>query len=202
MSTHSIIKALDSLAKAVPTDQGRWILGGSTALMLRGLTLAAEPRDIDIYCDEEDSQRIYELLKNYALDTPVISQTAIYHSRLSHYMIEDVEVELVGGFKIRTASNEYCTRVKKELLPSCDYIALPGCSMTVPIVPLAHELLFNWLRDRMDRVAIIIDAFNEKPYRHDAGLSLLMKSNGWSLEFQNEIYRLIHEGRAGEDCER
>ena len=47
-----------------------WLVGGSTGLMLQGVSLAALPRDLDLYADRTDALDIHCKLSAYAVDGP------------------------------------------------------------------------------------------------------------------------------------
>lgn len=174
-----------------------WVLGGSAALMLRGLPLGAPPRDIDLYCDEADMNAIHEALSGYAIDSPELSETQIYRSTLSHYRIGSIQAELVGGFSVRAIGCCYKVDVRKVLLPYSEAMALDGQSEGMPeyirIVPLAHELWFNTLRKRDDRVAVIAAEMRQAPHIHQLALQAIESGN----DLADDVVRAVCERIAG-----
>ncbi|MBD2845176.1 hypothetical protein IDH44_08230 [Paenibacillus sp. IB182496] len=144
--------ALASILRLAPPRRLPWVVGGSAGLLLRGLELAVPPRDLDIYSDDKHAPELHEALRRFRQDEQIESRTAIYRSLLSHYSVEGVEVELVGGFEIRTAQCLYRAEVERRLWPG-------GSSRHgYVLVPLAHELIFNLLRQREDRASLILRA--------------------------------------------
>ena len=161
----TIERALAAMADKLRGSGAAWIVGGSAGLMLRGIRLSAPPRDLDVYADPADAALIHAALADAAVDRPVRSATAIYESLLSHYRESGVAVELVGGFIVSARGCRYETKVRERLLPHAEWRTLPG-GAEAPLVPLAHELWFNWLRGRDDRVAPIAAAIAANPARH------------------------------------
>jgi len=174
-----------------------WVLGGSAALMLRGLPLGAPPRDIDLYCDEADMDDIHKALSGCAIDSPELSETDIYRSTLSHYRIGSVQVELVGGFSVQALGCCYEVEVRKVLLPYGEALELGGQSEGKPelvrIVPLAHELWFNTLRKRVDRVAVISAEMRKAPHIHQPALQAIEEGN----DMADDVARAVCESVAG-----
>lgn len=193
-----IQKALATIIKATQSSNTSWIVGGSAGLMLRDLPLQSEPNDLDIYCDEEDIDSIYELLKAYATDEPTISVSEIYRSKLCHFTIHEVQVELVGGFHVSAYDCQYVTNVKGLLLAYAEQVELFDESLEVNIVPLAHELWFNALRGRKDRVQLIIEAFTDAPAIHENALQAIEAYNSLTATAKLSIRRWIREREAGE----
>lgn len=191
-----IENALSIISEAAAGANVEWVVGGSAGLMLRGLSLTSEPRDLDIYSDDADVDRLYGILQPYAVDKPQLSESGIYRSILSHYMIEGISVELVGGFVIRAHGCRYETEVRSVLLPFSEPISLHDGS-TIPVVPLAHELWFNVLRDRLDRSQLIIDAYSRHMDRHSEAMEALEQRNQFSAEAKDHMHRWIADRHAG-----
>ncbi len=152
MPTGNPVSALRRLAELLEGCDARWVVGGSTGLALRGAKLERAPRDLDVYADREAIRAIHERLAAYALDGPADNETDRYRSVLSHYKLEDTIVELVGDFRIAARGSIYQTEVEMTLYPSGNPVDAEG--MTVMLIPLGHELIFNLLRDRMDRAEV------------------------------------------------
>ncbi|WP_338551740.1 hypothetical protein [Paenibacillus sp. KS-LC4] len=196
-----IEQALASIAQLTAGSGAPWVVGGSAGLMLRGAALTSEPRDLDLYTDEADVDCLHALLQPFATDIPVLDETGIYRSRLSHYLIDGVTVELVGGFVVRAHDSCYETQVRSLLLPYAEQMTVRGGSAlaaTVTVVPLAHELWFNVLRDRRDRYELIIEAYCEDEVRHSPALEQLESRNQLSAALKAQVRRWIAEQRVGQ----
>ncbi|GGG57574.1 hypothetical protein [Paenibacillus radicis (ex Gao et al. 2016)] len=173
-----------------------WVVGGSTGLMLRGLPLTSEPRDLDLYIDDADFDRLYNLLRPYAVDSPVVSVTDIYRSTLCHFELEGVSVELVGGFVVSAHGCRYETKVSELLKPLAERVIVDG-KYFVHTVPLAHELWFNVLRDRPDRYQLIMDAYIQDEARHEEALKQLESHNTFTPEMVKKVHQMIADKRTG-----
>lgn len=197
--TTRIYHALSAIRLAA--GDGKWVLGGSAGLLLRDLRLASPPRDIDLYCDEEDQPGIHNALNEYATDEPVFSETSIYGSILSHYQIGEYRVELVGGFQVRSLGSCYSVDVKSVLHPYGDRIKLVGSEIsveTVHVAPLAHELVFNALRERDDRVRLIAEAMASNKAAHSAALAVIEARNEISPQVMGRLKTWLEEPEEGD----
>jgi hypothetical protein len=196
-----IERALVRIAERTAGSGAAWVVGGSAGLMLRGIELPAPPRDLDLYADPADARAMHEALSPYAVDRPVRSVTERYESILSHYHIEDVHVELVGGFVVSDRGCRYEVRVREMLLPEAEFRALDGLGSGAAIVPLAHELWFNWLRGRRDRLELIAGAFAADPDRHLRAFRALTAAGRFTPEAVAEVESLLAVA-TGQSAER
>jgi hypothetical protein len=170
--------ALARVATMLLGCEAPWVVGGSTGLVLRGAKLERAPRDIDIYVDKDSVSRVHEQLSEYVLDHPEDNETERYRSTLSHYRIENTIVELVGDFRVQALQSSYTTEVDKLLYPYSDRIEVDG--FPIPIVPLGHELIFNLLRERMDRVLLTAQLLTKDYSKHISFLQILLQRNSIS----------------------
>lgn len=177
MSATYAQEAAIALADRLQSCPAKWVLGGSTALAMRGAALQSMPRDIDLYADADEAQAIHEHLQPWATDKPHTSMTNRYRSVLSHYTVAGCTVELVGAFEIATEDSRYMTEVKDMLHPYGDSILLQEAE--VRLVPLGHELIFNVLRQRPDRCEIIGQMIRQQP-AHLPPLHKLVQRNALS----------------------
>ncbi|SDC40048.1 hypothetical protein SAMN02799630_00441 [Paenibacillus sp. UNCCL117] len=152
--------ALRFLEQTLRPSGAVWAVGGSTGLLLQGGSLAAQPRDLDIYADEADAKAVHAALRHYAVDEQEHNETPIYRSLLSHYEIEGVSVELVGAFEVHACASQYVVETRlllqraAALAPASGGNARSDSDGKLRLMPLVHELIFNVLRDRPDRYEI------------------------------------------------
>lgn len=184
-------RALCRIAERIAGTGIAWVVGGSAGLMLRGLELPAPPRDLDLYADPADARAMYEALAPYAVDRPVRSVTERYESILSHYLVEGIRVELVGGFVVSDRGCRYEMRVRDVILPLAGRRVLAPCGCGVDIVPLAHELWFNWLRGRRDRMELVSGAIAADPDRHLRAFRALTAAGGFTPEAVAAVEELL-----------
>jgi hypothetical protein len=177
------------LQKALQDSGVKWLVGGSCGLLLHGIELAQRPRDLDIYLDEHEVETLFHVLQNLALDQPQISKTEIYTSSLSHYLLADMQVEAVGGFSVHKNGSHYYAEAAYFLQQYELKVEVQGT--VIAVMPLAHELLFNMLRDRPDRYEAIASAMLLNPEQHLPILQDLIERNQWEPEFMIRLDKLL-----------
>jgi hypothetical protein len=167
--------AVSLLAEKLRGCEARWVVGGSTGLSMRGASLERPPRDLDVYADRSSVPILFARLSEFAVDGPAQNETERYSSILSHYNMQNTIVELVGQFRVRALQSDYMTEVDDVLFPNADIHKMNGYE--VRLVPLAHELIFNLLRERMDRAAIVGHLIANDPAHHLPLLHTLLEKN-------------------------
>jgi hypothetical protein len=182
--------ALARLAALLEGCNAPWIVGGSTGLALRGARLERAPRDLDVYVDKESVSLVHDRLRVYALDEPENNATERYRSILSHYRLADTLVELVGDFRVSALQSVYSTEVGNFLFPYSDRVQIDG--HLIPLVPLAHELIFNMLRERKDRALLAGELIHLQSDIHLPILLALLRRNRVSRDVAEEALRMAH----------
>ncbi|WP_051286833.1 hypothetical protein [Paenibacillus taiwanensis] len=150
--------------KAQDIHNTRWLLGGSCSLLLQGVELDRLPRDIDIYADTKHAEQLHTFWLTCSIDTPQWNESPIYRSLLSHYSCDHNAIELVGEFSVRTDWCTYQTVISDVLWNQ--RIQKHSGKVMLNLTPLSHELVFNVLRDRSDRVVTIAESINRNPMQH------------------------------------
>lgn len=180
--------ALVRLAALLEGCETPWVVGGSTGLVLRGAQLERAPRDLDVYVDKKSVSIVHDLLSPYSLDGPEDNETERYHSILSHYRLSGSLVELVGDFRVSALQSVYATEVGEVLFPNSDKFLIEG--REIPLVPLAHELIFNLLRERKDRALVAGELIHRQPDKHLPLLQTLMDRNRLSPDVAAEALKM------------
>jgi hypothetical protein len=170
-------------------EQIHFAVGGSCGLLLQGVEIAREPRDLDIYIDNQDAERAFGSLQPYAVDELHFSTSDIYESTLSHYDIGGVKVELVAGFRVKALNSNYRVDISFQRQHCPFTLNFEGSSLAV--MPLAHEFLFNLLRNREDRYLAIAAKMRSLPSVYLTALTLIMAQNVWGIEVQKKIAILL-----------
>lgn len=189
--TAQMLKAINELDERLGQTDYPWYIGGSTGLLLQGVELPAHPRDLDIYCDPEMTDFVYRHFCDEALAPPATSRTDLYFSHLLRLELEGVSVEWVGGFEVLRAGSHYKVPRADSLRSFAPVITLEKTELR--LMPLAHELVFNWLRKREDRYRRIAGVMAEQPDYYLQQLdgllrqSFLMQSDEDSLKSMIEI---------------
>lgn len=182
--------ALRKAASALSTVRPAWLLGGSCGLLLQGVELGRTPRDIDIYTDSVHVPLLHGQLQFWAAGEPVLDREGIYESMLSRYELDGYSLELVGGFKVSAGHSRYSVEVDRLLA-----LSAPVCELddrTIRLMPLAHELVFNVLRDRPDRYVPVAEAIRRDQKRHIGLLELILTRNVWDSQHRTLISSLAN----------
>ncbi|QAY66175.1 hypothetical protein [Paenibacillus protaetiae] len=191
----NIAQALTAAARALGRDRS-WVVGGSAGLALRGIRLSQPPNDVDLYADDDDFGLLYERLsRETRVSEPELSVTAMYRSMLGCCIIHEVEVELVGGFSVTAHGCVYKTEVHDLLYPHALEVKLAD-DVVVPVVPLAHELWFNALRGRMDRVQAIVEAIGDDAAER-AVMKAIERRNGFAEQTVAVVRSWLEKREAG-----
>ncbi|MCD1260208.1 hypothetical protein B5M42_015455 [Paenibacillus athensensis] len=189
--TISLQDAIGTVSRLLAPTGVRWLIGGSSGLILQRVALAGEPRDLDLYIDGSDVAVAYGALRDYALDVPFYSETDIYASILSHYEVAGVTVELVGAFRVAANGSTYQVEAgylwSKWAAQITQQHMSDGGASTIRLTPLAHELLFNLLRGRADRYEPIAEAMRRDPASHMAALAALLARGRWSEQLLGQL---------------
>lgn len=186
-----VIPALTTLASQCKDSKATWLLGGSCSLWLQDVSITATPNDIDVYVDMEDVEEIHASLADFASDKPHLDDTGLYRSCLSHYSFDELPMELVGGFEVRTEGAFYRTEVVNVL--SLEAPQWKSGNTVISLMPLAHEFVFNILRNRPDRYLAIAAIIRNHPARHLPLLSHLLANNEWSADYVSRMAEILDQ---------
>ncbi|NQX44825.1 hypothetical protein HQN87_05755 [Paenibacillus tritici] len=182
----SIVEKLDFCGFGKPPV---WLLGGSCGLLLHGVQLNTLPRDIDLYCDLEDTLRLHQALLRYTVSSPEEDFSGSCFSMRGLYFIGEVKVELVGGFRIGAGSLQYAVDVGtlQQHAPTSHYEGIGRLSL----MPVVHELIFNLLRGREDRCLAIAELIKGDVAAHLPLLHQLIEENHLEPEVQSRLDGLL-----------
>ncbi|WP_409347177.1 nucleotidyltransferase domain-containing protein [Paenibacillus sp. MBLB4367] len=187
--SESIVQALAALHDRLKPANVKWLVGGSCGLLLQGVPIGREPRDLDVYMDETDAIPFHHALKDLAMDAPQFSRTPIYESVLSHYAVPSVQLEAVGGFRVQACGAEYRVEIG-SLLYDFGFQA-EAAGRRIPLMPLAHEFLFNILRERPDRYEAIAPVIKGDLALHLPPLIAIIGRNLISAELLERMNGLL-----------
>jgi hypothetical protein len=183
------LEVLQQIHQLLAKKNVDWLIGGSCGLLLQGVELAQPPRDLDLYVDIEGAAAVHEALQAFATDQPLKSQTDIYVSLLSHYQMANVSIEVVGGFEVFAEHSHYKIEVGGFLTTFGVSYKIEG--NPIGLMPLAHELVFNILRQRSDRYVAIAEKIRQNPNEYLTALNKILERNTFSLNFINKLNELL-----------
>ncbi len=188
--SESMNKVLIEINKKIYMAGADCLIGGSCGLLLQKVPLANQPRDLDIYVDQQQVQHISGLLQQYAIDQLQYSETGIYRSYLSHYDMDGVQVELVGGFQVEVEGAYYRVEVS-DLMMKYSFPVFPG-NNCIRVMPLAHELVFNVLRNRPDRYHRIAEVMKSNKDLYLPPLRDIIERNRFNQGYLDKLNGLIN----------
>lgn len=181
--------------KSTENNIASWLLGGSCGLLLQGVSLEKEPQDIDIYADKRETVSLQQAWKEWSIDQPEWNETAMYRSLLSHYRLGTSVAELVGDFYVQTSWCSYTIRIKDGLdKHAVDWMY---AGQHLKLMPLAHELVFNILRARDDRIKPIARTMEQEPERHRKAIPFVLSNCEPQGELISKLKQLIPQCMRG-----
>lgn len=186
-----VIPALTQLASLCKDSESNWLLGGSCSLWLQDVSISATPNDIDVYVDLQDVEDVHSRLVEFALDEPLMDESGLYRSCLSHYRLKGLTMELVGGFEVRTEGAIYRTEISDVLFTEAPN--WKSGNTEISLMPLAHEFVFNMLRNRPDRYLSIATIIRNNPAEHLPLLCQLLANNKWSAEYVSKMAEILDQ---------
>jgi hypothetical protein len=184
-----ILEALELIHNHLQKKKAAWLVGGSCGLMLQEVAIEQPPRDLDIYVDAKAAAVVYEALRMFATDQLVLSQTDRYVSLLSHFRIANVSVEVVGGFEVH--ADQSCYQVEVVGFLQSFGVSYDSKNCQIGLMPLAHELVFNILRQRPDRYKAIAETMRTNPKKHLTPLNKILERNSFSPDFFKKLNELL-----------
>ncbi|BFH69316.1 MAG: hypothetical protein E6230_00065 [Paenibacillus dendritiformis] len=193
--SHSLENCIALMTEACTPGTLPWMLGGSCGLVLQGVDIEREPRDIDLYADEAEADALHRAWGAWSADEPVWSVTGRYRSLLSHYRHDRVTAELVGSFTVTTPECRYETVIVGGLWPVGPEHEIGR--RIIRLMPLAHELVFNLLREREDRTEAIVRVMNREPDKHVEAMRAVWDRCRASSRFTERLCALCPQVMAG-----
>jgi len=154
---NTVSKVLKNIAKILNEKDIPWILAGSTASYLNGLSI--EPKDLDILTDKENAYKIDKIFeKSFEVIRKMsYGETEIYASHFGRYKVQGVFVEVIGDLKIKYGKHEFFVPLD-ILLKYSKVIRLNGT--LIRVIPLEAQLIYNlMIPDKEQRVKKIISYF-------------------------------------------
>lgn len=92
-------KALLIINRLLKDKEITWRIGGSTNLILWGISI--KPRDIDIITIKSGVYEIQKIFKKYQISPVKFSKTEKFSSHYGKFKINNIDVEVIGNFKIK-----------------------------------------------------------------------------------------------------
>lgn len=147
----NVLKLIDNIL-----ENHLWILTGSTSLSLQGVDV--EAKDIDILTDENNALIIDEKLEKYCIDKMNYSSTEKIRSYFGRYMINSIEIEVMGDLQHCLESGEWSELT--EIKTKRRLIQIDG--LQIPVLSLEDELEGYKKMGRLGKAKLIEDALSKQ----------------------------------------
>ena len=134
MIDQKIIEVLKIINRKMKNRKIRWVLIGSTSLVLQEVKI--KPKDIDILTNKEGAFKVNELLKEYEVKPIKFGESDVFQSYLGEFRINEVKVEVMGNLKEKIKGR---WRDLSPRLISPKIIKIEG--MNLPVSPLKEQLV-------------------------------------------------------------
>jgi len=150
------LKVLKKVANIINTNNSiNWILVGSTNLAMHGVDVVAN--DIDIITDEFGAHEIDKLLGDFCTLRLDNTPAENIRSLLSKYLIDDVEIEVMGNLQTRLPDGEWSDLTTFDDKEIYTYEDAP-----IPTLSLEKELRGYTNLGRMEKAEKIKTVLNRK----------------------------------------
>lgn len=144
------------LCKRLANKNIHWMIVGSTNLSLQGVEVVEH--DIDIATDKEGAYAIEEELAEFLIEPVEYKEAAQFRSHFGKFLIDGIEVEVMGEFEILNPQTNRWEHVSDPTLAT----EIDFENTTIPVMELAHETKFYKIRGETEKLHAIILHLVEK----------------------------------------
>jgi len=130
-----VLEALELISEKLKDKKIKWVISGSTSLLLQGIVEKAN--DIDIMTDKEGAFRLSKIFKDYELKPVKFSRTKIIKSYWGKLKIGDKEVDIMGEFSEKIGNK--WVNISRQRLESPKIKKIGN--IEVPVTTLESHLL-------------------------------------------------------------
>ena len=156
------IEILKKVTMELNNTKCNWAIGGSLLLSYYGLV--EEPRDIDILIDAKDSEKVKEAMDKIGERLECKKIDLFRTEKFFRYLIDEVEVEFLGDFKIALESNEIYEFILDE---KAFFTVMFGEELMVNLSTLEDwYVAYIVMNDPKNRVPILKEYFIRNGIKH------------------------------------
>ncbi|GIO26329.1 nucleotidyltransferase domain-containing protein [Ornithinibacillus bavariensis] len=148
-----MLNTLSIIGKEINKTNISWGVGGS--LLLSFYQLIDRPNDIDILVDEQNAEQLNELLSNIARANEVIHYAPYKTVYFSKYSIDNINIDVMGGFAIEHDEGIYKLPFNKESVVAHKKIN----GVEIPLCSLEDWYILYWLIPGRQEKAILIENY-------------------------------------------
>jgi len=152
-----IQSVLAKVARKINEKNITWAVGAS--VLLNHHNLIENPRDIDILVAEEEIEAIHSVLIELGDKVSIESKKPFLTKYFYHYIVEGVEIDVMGAFKIQHEDGVYELEFDRASITSKENIN----GVDVPFSSLEDWfVLYQLIPGREKKVELIQDELKEK----------------------------------------
>lgn len=142
------LKVLSKLASYFNKEELTWAVGASVLLYFKGYV--DNFHDLDIMVEDKDSLKMEVILNNLGVLQP--SEKGNFKTKhFRKYIVDDVEIDMIGGFVIVSDNKEYDCDINESQIES--YVTINEQKIPLHSVSLWKE--YYRLMGRTEKVMII-----------------------------------------------
>ncbi|MGB3367123.1 MAG: hypothetical protein WBA54_06525 [Acidaminobacteraceae bacterium] len=185
-------KTLEKITKEFEKHNIRWGLGASGLLSFYGIVEHAN--DIDIMVSMLDVEEAKVVLSELG-EKKDITEYEKYSDRYDIYTVDDVSIDLIGGFTINSENFQYKFYFSDDLIAEYK----PMLSVKVPLLYLRDwYFMYIIMGDPKSRTILMEDYFIQKNYHEDEFTKFLEYDLTEDQKYQ--IISLMYKLRAKRRC--
>jgi hypothetical protein len=111
----------------------KYAIRGTASLTLQGFELNVD--DIDIICNEYAALKCNELFKEYLVEPVKFSESSKFKSYFGKFLINDMQVEIMGDWQIKKANGEWSRAYDGE-----EHSIVKKEGLQIPTTSISQEL--------------------------------------------------------------
>lgn len=150
------LKVLKRIADKFNENNITWAMAASVLLFFNGIV--DEFHDLDIMIDDEDASKAKEIMDSLGTYIPSPENCHYKTKHFLEYVVDDVEVDVMGGFIIVKDDVDYDCSLKTENIEG--YFDLDGTK--IPLYSVSEWRRFYDLMGRTKKVEIIDNYYKNK----------------------------------------
>ncbi|HAM81741.1 nucleotidyltransferase domain-containing protein [Ornithinibacillus bavariensis] len=156
-----MLNTLSIIGKEINKSKISWGVGGS--LLLSFHQLIDWPNDIDILVDEQNAEQLNQILSSIATANEVIHYPPYKTVYFSKYSIDNIDIDVMGGFAIEHDEGIYKLSFNKESVVAhkkINGVEIPLCSLE------DWYILYSLIPGRREKAILIEKYFRNSGVNH------------------------------------
>lgn len=148
-----MLKTLSFIADKLSDHNITWGVGGS--LLLSFYKIIEKPNDIDILVDVAHATRLNEIMSSIGRPKEVIRTNPFRTTYFSKYSINEIDIDIIGGFAIQHNEGVYKLSLQQESITAHKKIN----GLDIPLCSLEDWYILYWLIPNKQEKAILIENY-------------------------------------------